>query len=71
MFTQEITSMVTSQKWRVPTRSTRVSITQAITIRQRLKFASMVKETIPTTMRAKARFLHNSREMMESVSQAW
>ena len=35
MLTQEMTSMVTSQKWRVPTTSTRVSMTQAMTITQR------------------------------------
>ena len=37
--------IVTSQKWRVPTTSTRVSMTQAMTIRQRYRLPSITRAT--------------------------
>ena len=36
-----------------------------------LAWPSMSRETVPTAARARARFLHSSEAMMESVSQAW
>ena len=38
--------IVTSQKWRVPTTSTRVSMTQAMTIRQRYRLPSITRATL-------------------------
>ena len=70
MLTQTITSMVTSQKWRVPIKSTRVARMQVTTIRVSLKSPSNIRETPATASRQSERLRHSSTDIIESVSQA-
>ena len=70
MLTQEMMSMVMSQKWRKPTMSTRVRMTVRKTMVVILRLVSRTNTTKKMAAIARPIFRHNSYPIISSVSQA-